>query len=168
MDVDEPVELAAYDACWPRVAAEEIARLRALLPDDVRIEHIGSTAVPGCEAKPIVDLLAGTAAERRAAVGREVEAAGYESLGEAEQGRIYLLRRAPSFNLHVVELNGPLWRDNLLLREHLRVDSEARARYTEAKRQARAREPRLLGYSREKSGALAALLDEARRRATRP
>jgi GrpB-like predicted nucleotidyltransferase (UPF0157 family) len=167
VDVDEPVELAESDADWPLRAGEEIARLRALLPDDVGIEHIGSTAVAGCLAKPIVDLLVGTAPELRESVAHHVEAAGYESLGEAEPGRIYLRRRSPNFNVHVVELDGPLWRDNLLLREHLRRDPGAQARYAEAKRQALANEPRLLGYSRAKSRVLAELLAEARR-STRP
>ena len=168
MDVAEPVELAAYRTDWPRQAEGEMARLGARLPDDTLLEHIGSTAVPGCEAKPIVDLLVGTAPEGRATVAREVELAGYESLGEAEPGRIYLRRRAPSFNVHVVELDGQLWRDNLLLRAFLRADPEARERYVETKRQALAREPCLLGYSREKSAPLGELLEEARRAAIRP
>jgi GrpB-like predicted nucleotidyltransferase (UPF0157 family) len=167
VDVDEPVELVPYDREWPRRARDEVARLRLLLPDGVRIEHIGSTAVPECEAKPIVDLLVGTRPEQRTAVARAVEAAGYELFGRAEPGRIHLRRRSPSFNVHVVELDGPLWRDNLLLLELLRTDPVARARYVEAKRAALALESRLLGYSREKAVVLGELVAEARRPATR-
>jgi GrpB-like predicted nucleotidyltransferase (UPF0157 family) len=168
MDIDEPVELSPYDRSWPRLARAEVARLRQVLPVHARLEHIGSTAVPGCESKPIVDLLVGTPSEERIAVAHAVEAAGYEPLGEAEPGRIYLRRRAPSFNVHVVELGGRLWLDNLYLRELLRSDAAARARYVEAKRRALALEPNLLGYSREKSTVLLELLRVARRRPTPP
>lgn len=168
MDVDEPVKLASYDRSWPRRARAEVARLRPLLPPAVRVEHIGSTAVAACDAKPIIDLLVGADAEGRDTAAAALVAAGYESLGEAEPGRIYLRRREPSFNVHVVELGGRLWRDNLHLRDLLRADSSARARYVEAKRRALALEPRLLGYSREKSTVLRELLEEARSRPTRP
>ena len=168
MDLDEPVELASYDADWPRRAEREIERLRPSLPEDAAIVHIGSTAAPGCDAKPIVDLLVGGALDRLARVDKAVEEAGYEALGEAEPGRFYLRRRSPSFNVQVVELDGRLWRDNLLLLGLLRSDPEARARYSAAKRRALSLEPNLLGYSREKSPALIELLAEARRRATRP
>ena len=168
VDLDEPVELASYDARWPGRAEREIERLRPALPGDAAVVHIGSTAAPGCEAKPIVDLLVGSAPGLLAAVARAVEQAGYESLGEAEPGRYYLRRRSPSFNVHVVELDGRLWHDDLLLLELLRSDPEARARYGAAKRRALWLEPNLLGYSREKSRAVVELLAEARRRATRP
>lgn len=168
MDVDEPVELAPYDEEWGVQALDEIARLRAFLPPGAEIEHIGSTAVMGCEAKPIVDLLVGTTPSERAAVAAALESEGYESLGEAEPGRIYLRRRFPSFNVHVVELGSSMWLDNLILREHLRGSDDARERYVAAKRRALAAEPRLLGYSREKSPVLEELLAEARSPAIRP
>ena len=169
MDVDEPVTLAPYDPEWGRHAAAEIDRLRMhLATPSIRIEHIGSTAVEGCEAKPIVDLLIGAEPSDRSAVAATVVAAGYESLGEAEPGRIYLRRRSPAFNVHVVALGGALWLENLLLRDHLRGSATARARDVAAKRRAIAAEPRLLGYSREKSRVLEELLAEARERSTRP
>ena len=54
----EKIEIADYDPAWPRRFEEEAARLRASLDGLIgRIEHIGSTAVPGLAAKPIVDLM---------------------------------------------------------------------------------------------------------------
>src|SRR5436309_3391593 len=55
----EEIELASYDSSWPRMFQEEKARLLAVLPNDMirRIEHVGSTAIPGLAAKPIVDML---------------------------------------------------------------------------------------------------------------
>src|SRR2546422_4792510 len=56
--LDEPVSLAPPDPRWAQQAAEEAARLRAALPE-ASVEHVGSTAVPGLLAKPVIDLLVG-------------------------------------------------------------------------------------------------------------
>ncbi len=57
---DQPIELTAYDPAWQDRFAEQQARLAGLLRPWLAgdIQHIGSTAVPGLRAKPIVDLLA--------------------------------------------------------------------------------------------------------------
>ena len=52
-----PIELRDYDPRWPDLYAEHAARLRAALGDRaVRVEHVGSTSVPGLAAKPIIDI----------------------------------------------------------------------------------------------------------------
>jgi len=52
-----PIEIQDYDASWPRLFAREEARIRGALGDQVvRIEHVGSTSVPGLLAKPIIDI----------------------------------------------------------------------------------------------------------------
>ncbi len=55
----ERVEIVPYDPAWRARFDDEAARLRALLPAELigRIEHFGSTAVPGLAAKPIIDML---------------------------------------------------------------------------------------------------------------
>jgi GrpB-like predicted nucleotidyltransferase (UPF0157 family) len=56
------IEIVDYDPAWPDMAAAAIAGLRKLLTETVtEIEHIGSTAVPGLAAKPIIDLMAAAA-----------------------------------------------------------------------------------------------------------
>lgn len=57
--VQEDVDLAPYDPQWPVLFLEEKRHLMACLPRELigRIEHFGSTAVPGLQAKPIVDML---------------------------------------------------------------------------------------------------------------
>ena len=53
-----PIELADYDPAWPGLFAREARRIRATLRERaLRIEHVGSTAVPGLAAKPIIDIL---------------------------------------------------------------------------------------------------------------
>ena len=52
-----PVTLCEYDAAWPDRYALIEQRIRCALADGVRIEHVGSTSVPGLAAKPIIDVL---------------------------------------------------------------------------------------------------------------
>ena len=55
--VGEPIRIVPYDADWPRAFAERAMPIRASLAEvAVRIDHIGSTAVPGLSAKPIIDI----------------------------------------------------------------------------------------------------------------
>src|SRR5512135_1441581 len=52
-----PIELAEYDSGWPRIYRRHAARVvRTLGRRAMRIEHVGSTAVPGLSAKPIIDI----------------------------------------------------------------------------------------------------------------
>jgi len=53
---DGPIEIVEYDPSWPACYDAECARLAPLLPG-VPIFHIGSTAVPGRAAKPVVDMI---------------------------------------------------------------------------------------------------------------
>lgn len=58
--IREPIELVAYDPAWPEAFFAERSRLLACFPSELlAVEHIESTAVPGMQAKPIVDVLAG-------------------------------------------------------------------------------------------------------------
>src|SRR5258705_11901867 len=57
MPPPRPVILAAYNPDWPRMAARHAERLRVLGTSLVAVHHIGSTAVPGLAAKPIIDLM---------------------------------------------------------------------------------------------------------------
>jgi GrpB-like predicted nucleotidyltransferase (UPF0157 family) len=97
-------------------------------------------------------------------VAREVARAGYEDLGEAGvPGRRHLRRRAArAYNVHIVELGGQLWRDNLDVRDYLRRHPREAARYADAKRQAFASAPTLLAYSDRKSAFVQDLLHRSR------
>ncbi len=60
--IKEEVKIIPYDREWARRFEDEKSRLLKLFPDDLNlIEHIGSTAVPGLPAKPIIDLIAAVA-----------------------------------------------------------------------------------------------------------
>lgn len=79
-----PIVLSPHRGEWAGWAREEIESLSALLREySPRIHHIGSTAVPGIMAKPIVDILVETASEADyAAMRRLMESAGYICMSE--------------------------------------------------------------------------------------
>src|SRR5713101_3056881 len=57
--VQEDVAIVPYDSHWPELFRQEKEHLLSCLPNELlrRIEHFGSTAVPGLASKPVVDLL---------------------------------------------------------------------------------------------------------------
>jgi GrpB-like predicted nucleotidyltransferase (UPF0157 family) len=133
----------------------------------VAVEHIGSTAVPGLLAKPIVDLMVGLQEYPPSAeVLRCLQELGYEWLGEAGvNGRTYLrLRKSTAFNLHLVQHAGHHWNVNLALRAYLAGSASARQRYAAAKESAIAAGAHtLLAYSASKAETVQALVHEALR-----
>jgi GrpB-like predicted nucleotidyltransferase (UPF0157 family) len=164
-EVDEPVHVEEWNEAWHAAAHAVKAECRAALgAEALAVEHVGSTAVRGLAAKPIIDVLVGVAAGHQTTVARRLVKHGWTHLGEAGvPGREYLRRRVGQHaNVHVVEHGSTLWLDNLLLREHLRRDADARRRYAAAKRQAAQEAPTLLAYSKYKAAVVAELLTEAR------
>jgi GrpB-like predicted nucleotidyltransferase (UPF0157 family) len=135
------IVIADYDPAWPARCAAERARVAgALGPRALRIEHIGSTAVPGLAAKPIVDLLVAVAdPDDEAAIVPPLERAGYV-LRVREPGHRML--RTPALDVHV-----HVWRDgtdevrrHLAFRDRLRASAEDRDAYERLKRELAARE----------------------------
>lgn len=169
-EIDEPVEITDYNPIYEGRYRAERDRLRlGLATATLKFEHIGSTAVPGLAGKPVVDLMLGAPPAAWAeleALRARIVTLGYEDLGEAGvPGRIYFRRRTKlrAFNVALVEHDGALWRDNLALRDYLRANPEAAAKYAEAKRAAVAAGARtLLAYSDAKGPSLAGLLKKSR------
>jgi GrpB-like predicted nucleotidyltransferase (UPF0157 family) len=118
-------------------AAERTRILTALGDLPAAIEHIGSTAVPGLVAKPIIDILIGhPAIYDRASCVDALQSIGYDSRGESGiPGRDYFRRGSPrSHHLHLVEYGGQLWRDHLRFCNRLRADPALAAMYAKLKR----------------------------------
>src|SRR5262245_9918716 len=123
------VEVVAPDPGWPEMAAEEARRIGHLLEENlVRIEHIGSTSVPGLYAKPIIDLLPLVRdivlVDQLEAV---LEASGYNWYGEyGIAGRRYLNRDNPDnsrriANIHIFAETDPTVDRHLAFRDLLRT-----------------------------------------------
>jgi GrpB-like predicted nucleotidyltransferase (UPF0157 family) len=127
------VRLVLYDATWPALFDAEAERLSAVVsPLGVRLEHMGSTAVPGLAAKPILDILAGY--PEGTSVRSCIEAlvgAGYVHRGEQGiPGREFFRRGTPrSYHIHLAVNDGPFWRDHLAFRDYLRRFGRSRDEY---------------------------------------
>jgi GrpB-like predicted nucleotidyltransferase (UPF0157 family) len=119
----------------------ERKRLLALLPGRfIDIQHIGSTAVPGLAAKPIVDLLAGVESMDVArALAEPLCRSGYTTSAEFNASltnRQWFMRWANghrTHHLHVVVHGGTAWRERLKFRDLLRADAALAQRYTNLK-----------------------------------
>lgn len=135
-----PVILHPYDPEWQQRFLDEKHALATVLPADFVIEHIGSTAVPGLCAKPIIDVMLGAASlEEIERFIPAMEALGYEYLPQNEASipdRRFLAKpvtRPRHFHLHGVALNGKFWREHLLFRDRLRADAALANEYAELK-----------------------------------
>ena len=165
--VDEPVTLAAYDEAWPDQFSTEAARLvRELATTAVAVEHIGSTAVVGLPAKPIIDVMVGVSSlATTQELARRLTRLGYEDCGGADDRR-YFRKRAgePYYNVQVIEYASPTWQENVLFRDFLRSDPAAANGYADVKRAATMLAPTLLAYSKLKTQMIEDLLRQAHAR----
>jgi GrpB-like predicted nucleotidyltransferase (UPF0157 family) len=132
---------------WPRLFEEEAARLRAALGDPAPlIEHTGSTAIAGMDAKPIIDLmLAVPSLEQATALVPVLEGLGYEYRGDGgAPGRLFFAKGPRSQRTHHLSLAEPtsaLWREALLFRDYLRSHPEAAETYRHLKHGLAAQHP---------------------------
>jgi GrpB-like predicted nucleotidyltransferase (UPF0157 family) len=128
------IELSGYDPQWPRLFEEHRKRIaEALRGRTGTIEHIGSTAVPGLAAKPVIDMLVQGVPHDDPAVKAAFETAGYELAVDEEGHRMF---RPASREAHI-----HLWADpadeqrHLLFRDWLRSHAEDRVLYEHVKRE---------------------------------
>jgi GrpB-like predicted nucleotidyltransferase (UPF0157 family) len=146
--IHEEVALRAYDPRWPGMFDAERDRLLSLFPDFISIEHMGSTAVPGLAAKPVIDILAGVASMdvARALVG-PLCAQGYTTSAEFNAtltDRQWLMRWASghrTHHLHLVVHGGAVWAQRLRFRDALRADPALAWNYAALKTELAAKYP---------------------------
>jgi len=137
---DAPVDILPYDAAWPTRFDEERDVLASALSEWLAgpIEHMGSTAVPGLAAKPVIDILAPV---------RTLEASRPALPVAARHGYCYAPYEAalrhwfckPSFmlrtfHLHLVPIGSAQWMRPLAFRDYLRAHPDAAAEYEVVKR----------------------------------
>lgn len=142
------VTLVEYRPEWPGMFEEERGfLLSALAGVAAEVEHVGSTAVRGLAAKPIIDIMVGLAdfslADR---VVPKVEALGYEYIQKYEDvmpyRRFFIKERggARTHQIHMVGIGGEFWERHLLFRDYLRRNPAAAAGYAALKKELAARE----------------------------
>lgn len=154
--------LADYDPQWARRFEEHRERLsRALGQRARRIEHIGSTSVPGLAAKPIVDILVCGVQPGDEGARAALESAGYQLAVDEPGHRMYEPANRDA-HIHV-------WSDesdadrHVLFRDWLRGHPQDRALYEHVKRQLTMREwPTSNDYAQAKDGVVATIMRRAR------
>lgn len=170
MSVTRDIVVSDYDPAWPEwfetvrghvwPAVEGIA---------LRVDHVGSTAVPGLAAKPIIDMdvVVATSDHISEAIER-LAAVGYRWRGDLgvpgrEALKLVTHEELPPHQLYLVVENNKAHLDHWLLRDLLRDDVEARERYAALKRRnARLADRNMDVYVAAKAGFVAELLTRAR------
>ena len=165
----DPIAVVEYDTAWPEKFAGWRSRIvKELGPAAHRVEHIGSTAVPGLAAKPIIDIQVSVpdlAAEESYAPG--LERAGVQLRSRDELHLYFRPFPGEPRDAHVhVCLSGSEWeREHLLFRDYLRRHPAWRDAYADAKREAaRAWGDDRLAYTDAKNHIILDILDDAGRR----
>lgn len=141
--MSDSVVVVEYDPQWPaRYEQEKASILEALGEWIVAISHVGSTAVPGLGAKPIIDIMA--AISRLDLVRECIEPLGclhYEYLGEYGIPDRHYFRKPPESNaatrthhLHMVEHSSGFWERHLLFRDYLRAHPKTALEYYNLKK----------------------------------
>ena len=172
--MSEEVFLVPYDPEWPELYESERVRILAEIGDTITaIEHVGSTAVPGISAKPIIDVMVGVddIADAELCIA-PLQSLGFVYRPELEdvipERRFFELYRddVRMCHVHVVEIGPGFWEDHLLFRDYLRSNPDVAAEY-EALKQRLANEHRhdRYTYSDSKTGFIRRV--EARARAER-
>lgn len=136
----ELIKIVAYDPEWPARFKEERSALADAIGDFATggIHHVGSTAVPGLDAKPIIDILAGVES-------LEASRPAFDPLGRL--GYMYAPYLADEMqwfckphpnrrthHLHLAPVSGQRYRDELDFRDRLRANPDLAKRYADLKR----------------------------------
>lgn len=172
---EESIHLVAYDPAWPALFDEERAQLEPILMAWLAgpIEHIGSTAVPGLTAKPVIDIMAAIGDLASSLPAREAVARlGYIYFPYRPDVMHWFCKPSPArrtHHLHLVPVDTPLWSERLLFRDYLRGSSAASAEYARlkvglAKKHQYDRE----AYTEAKGDFVASIVERARRATSPP
>jgi GrpB-like predicted nucleotidyltransferase (UPF0157 family) len=163
------VQLSPYDDSWPAEFTKEAELLRGVFGNDIEIEHVGSTAIPGLIAKPLIDIQVGIKhlADARGFIPRLV-ALGYHYMPERDKPDEVFLPKGPvelrTHYLHIVEIGSVRWKHTLLFRDYLRAHNDVRHEYARLKQEL----AQLYGdyrpaYTEAKTVFVASVIDKASR-----
>jgi GrpB-like predicted nucleotidyltransferase (UPF0157 family) len=136
----EPIKIVAYDPGWPALFEEEKSALADAIGDFVTggIHHVGSTAVPGLDAKPIIDILIGVKSldASRPAFDR-LAGLGYMYAPYRADEMHWFCKPNPSrrtHHLHLAPVDDKRYRDELAFRDRLRASPDLAQSYADLKR----------------------------------
>lgn len=160
------IRVVEYDPAWPGRFRREAARIHSALEGrERRLEHMGSTAVAGLAAKPIVDiLLVLDDPSDEASYLPALEAAGYELRVREPDWWEHRMLRTPArdVHVHVFPPDSPEVERCLLFRDRLRTVTEERELYATAKRRLAEQDwPTMQYYAEAKTEVVEAILGRA-------
>ncbi len=175
----DTVAISPYDPAWPALFRQEKEHLLSCLPADLvrRIEHFGSTAVPGLAAKPIVDMLVEVAdlQATRVGIAPVLEAQGYDYFWRPTNGDdgppfyAWFIKRdrpggARTHHIHMVEAEFTEHWDRLLVRDFLIDHPEVAGEYEAVKIRLASDFPGdRVAYTRGKTDFIARVTEQAKR-----
>ena len=139
--MSRPVVIVDYDPRWPLLFEEE----KKLILETARhkvlaVEHIGSTAVRGLAAKPIIDMMAGVHGSSDADECLSLLArVGYDHVTPEPDNQewFYCLGKGPhsvGYHLHLIRYRSNHWNKHLLFRDYLRKHQDIAKQYEELKK----------------------------------
>lgn len=135
------LEVVPYDPQWPAAFEAEAMRLRtALGPLAFRIDHNGSTSIPGLSAKPIIDIQVSVAALQPIPVyGERLRSVGYVHVDHPDDSFCPFFHRPAEWphghHVHVVQAGGAEERRTLAFRDYLRGHHAAAREYERLKQE---------------------------------
>ena len=157
------IEIHDYDADWPKKFEMHAGIIASTLGDSaLRIEHIGSTSVPGLAAKPIIDILVVVQdSTDEAAYLPQLEAAGYVLRVREPDWNEHRMFKTPEqdVHVHIYSAGCPEIQRNLLFRNRLRRNIHDRRRYEQMKRELAAKEwPDMNAYADAKTEVIESII----------
>lgn len=133
------VTVYPYDETWPMEYKKEEKILEGHLTGlDIRIEHVGSTSIPGLSAKPIIDIAIGAKSEEDLfEVAKRLENAGYDMLNSYEEkGEILARKGAPECRTHYIHiqlLGSEYWNEFMYFKRYMLDHPESVKEYQKLK-----------------------------------
>lgn len=170
---EDAIYIVDYNPLWVKLAEEEISILKKLLADHdwvTDIQHIGSTAIPGLAAKPIIDIYLGARSieEAEKAIGL-LEKIGYVFwYDNPNKEKMFFVKGMPPFgtgrthHVHIVKYDSDYWQARILFRDYMRnhpneIQDYANLKYELMQKHRNDRE----AYTDAKSEYIAAILKKA-------
>lgn len=158
----DPIELVSYDPTWSEIALLEIEKLRSILPSQhiIDIQHVGSTAIPGMSAKPVIDIqiAVDSLPEIKKYAIEALTSIGYIFWDKIfrdkkpDLERLLFIKGMPpygekrSHHVHIVEYACKQWQEKILFRDYLITHPEKSKEYAHLKLNL----AKLYKYDREK------------------
>jgi GrpB-like predicted nucleotidyltransferase (UPF0157 family) len=133
------VQLLPYNPAWPKLYQAEAKIICSAIGQYILdIQHVGSTAIPGVKAKPIIDIAIGLAHFKQAKKCiKPLQQLGYEyKYNAGVRGQRFFAKGSESNRthyIHLTKLNSRVWKDCLLFRDYLRKHKEAVKEYNQLK-----------------------------------